>query len=332
MQKLRHSSRPSPSDKKSPKKWYKRALAVAVASFMLSCAPTPVSIRQPKPLKITAPKQVSFEEAKENPKLRQAYIDGLSEMFKSECISKIVYQDTQATDEILPCDVNFAYVNFPDTDPHIKHMRKKIGKREKSIVYVCPAAFGEKSVLERMLEKNIARMQQAVEELSELTDKLKGQSKPEDKSTTQDFKIIKFQDLDHTKIDEEHLISMIGTHEEKHACDMFYGIKIGEKLYIYEELVHFDPVVLNLIMELRAYGEQMREGRMTEMEIRPFTIAVSILVQAFFEIERKRTFCSDCKFSEHEAMQADVISATIQEYGKLLEDVSKGSSKNASEE
>lgn len=57
---------------------------------------------------------------------------------------------------------------------------------------------------------------------------------------------------------EDFIQSVIGIHEERHACDIMNGLHTGGKRFTFNELKDASQRALSLVLELRAFGDELR--------------------------------------------------------------------------
>ncbi len=65
---------------------------------------------------------------------------------------------------------------------------------------------------------------------------------------------------------EAYLKEVVTVHEATHACDLYKGIKVGGRSFSYEELTEANEVLSRYVVELRAYGEQVKRYRLGSMK------------------------------------------------------------------
>ena len=171
---------------------------------------------------VSSSRPVPFKSAAKRPELRQLYLDEMQK--ESKCIERIVYDHTGK---------KYAKANLG--------MIRELEKR----------GFGQIASEKRSEEKyagNYCRAGTLARVAADIPDIGDGKK--------------------HTVFvcpalfgnSEEFVESIIRIHEERHACDIMDGLRIGRKRLAYTELLKADQRMLSFVLELRAFGDELQKA------------------------------------------------------------------------
>jgi hypothetical protein len=169
------------------------------------------------------PAAISFEQARKDPMLRQVYLHGRADALKNECVARIVYDPK-----------NQAALGECMRNEECRKALRRLRKRKIPRIWARILAREKDSTIASVFidQSKMGKRERANIYVTPLAFKAYG---------------------------EKDLSRIISAHEGTHACDRFYGIRSGGRIFAGKDLRRIDPFFLDMVIEVRANGEAIRK-------------------------------------------------------------------------